>query len=78
MCGIKPDAWMYHIIPIKGASPNKGAPYGLRKVQTDKNAEIRMDFNTKGTLFPSGSFQWDMIIDREAGEIKLHLNIEFI
>ena len=62
---------MYHIIPIKGASPNKGAPYDLRKVQDDKTAEIRMDFNPKGTLSPSGRFQWDMIIDREAGEIKI-------
>ncbi len=28
---------MYRIVPIKGASPNKGAPYGLGKAQTDKN-----------------------------------------
>ncbi len=25
------------IVPIKGASPNKGAPYGLRKAPTHKN-----------------------------------------
>ncbi len=28
---------LYRIVPIKGASPYKGAPYGLRKAQTDKN-----------------------------------------
>ena len=27
----------YRIVPVKGASPHKGALYGLRKVQTDKS-----------------------------------------
>ncbi len=30
---------IYRIVPIKGASPNKAAPYGLRKAQTDKNEQ---------------------------------------